>query len=65
MQDPAHDLDGTGKKLRHLKVYDQRDLNKRKIVSFIKQSISLLKKQLSIHLQLLPFIDCKGCTKKI
>ncbi len=41
MSDPAHLLEGTGKKLRHIKVYEVSDENRCLLIDYVKASAEL------------------------
>ena len=41
MQDPNNCLEGSGKNRRHLKIFQQEDINNKKVEYYIKQSFKL------------------------
>jgi hypothetical protein len=41
LPDPKHLLEGTGKGMRHLKIHSEKDINKKQIISWIKEAIKL------------------------
>lgn len=41
LPDPKRLLEGTGKGMRHLKIHSEKDINKKQIISWIKEAIKL------------------------
>jgi hypothetical protein len=41
LPDPKRLLEGTGKGMRHLKIHSEKDINKKQIISWIKEAIRL------------------------
>jgi len=41
LPDPKRLLEGTGKGMRHIKVHSEKDINKKQIISWIKEAIKL------------------------
>jgi hypothetical protein len=41
MPDPRRLLEGTGKGMRHLKIHSEKDINKKQIISWIKEAIKI------------------------
>jgi hypothetical protein len=45
LPDPKRLLEGTGKGMRHLKIHSEKDINKKQIISWIKEAIRLNAKE--------------------
>jgi hypothetical protein len=41
LPDPKRILEGTGKGMRHIKMHSEKDINKKQIISWIKETIKL------------------------
>jgi hypothetical protein len=41
LPDPKRLLEGTGKGIRHLKIHSEKEINKKQIISWIKEAIKL------------------------
>jgi len=41
LTDPKRLLEGTGKGMRHVKIYSKKEINKKQIISWIKEAIKL------------------------